>query len=164
MSEQPYLLAEGPWIRIKDGNETALSLFLRHYTARQRRKIRQFIGPGEKMPLLTPDARALFVWRKFIDDCQPPQTGVNCAVFRNEGSSVGRSSDLIRAAIVEARERWPRERLYTYVDPRKTRHKRDPGRCFRRAGFRPCGITKSGLVILEIPAPHGADTPGQETK
>jgi hypothetical protein len=77
---------------------------------------------------------------------------VNCAVFRNEGSSEGRSSDLIRAAVQIARERWGHERLYTYVNPGKVRRKRDPGRCFLRAGFRRCGVTKSGLLILEIPA------------
>src|SRR5438046_2499229 len=100
MSEQPFLIADDIWIEVKDGNETAMSLFLRHYTARKRRKIRQFIGPGNKMPLLTPDARAVFAWRKFKSDSG--ELGVNCAVFRNEGSSAGVSSDLIRAACVKA--------------------------------------------------------------
>jgi hypothetical protein len=89
----------------------------------------------------------LFVWRKFIDDAVPKQEGVNCAVFRNEGA--GLSSRLIMAADDLAWYRWPGERLYTYVDPKRTRHKRDPGRCFIRAGWRPCGWTKGGLRILE---------------
>jgi hypothetical protein len=99
------------------------------------------------MMLLTPDALAMFAWRKFIDHCIPKQDGVNCAVFRNEGA--GLSSDLIRAAEVIAWERWPGERLYTYVDPKRTRHKRDPGRCFLKAGWRHAGWTKGGLRILE---------------
>lgn len=98
------------------------------------------------MVLLTPDALALFVWRKFISDDR--QTGVNCAVFRNEGA--GLSSDLIRAAVEMAWERWPGERLYTYIDPQKTRHKRDPGRCFLKAGWRHHGWSKGGLRILEM--------------
>jgi len=147
VAEQPYLFSDSTWIPVKDGNLTAFSLFLRHYTARQKRKLRQMIGPGEKMLLLTPDARAVFAWRKFKSD--NGQTGVNCAVFRNEGSSAGRASELIEAAKACAYERWPGERLYTYVDPAKVRHKRDPGRCFRRAGFKPCGVTKSGKLILE---------------
>lgn len=148
MPEQPYLITgDGPWIEIRDGNPTAMSLFKRHYTARKRRKIQQFIGPGDKMPLITADARALFAWRKFISD--NGQFGVNCCVFRNEGTNAGRSSELIEAACVLAWRRWPSERLYTYVDPRKVRHKRDPGRCFRRAGFTPCGHTKDGKLILE---------------
>jgi len=146
MAEQPYLFGD-TWIPIRDGNPTLLSIFKRHYTARERRKIEQCIGPGEKMALLTPDARAAFAWRKFKSDNN--QSGVNCAVFRNEGSSAGRASELIQAAKILAWERWPGERLYTYVDPSKVRHKRDPGRCFIRAGFRQCGITKSGKLIFE---------------
>ena len=147
MSEQPYLWSDGPWLPIKDGNPTAMSLFKRHYTARERRKIEQCVGPGQKLLLLTPDARALFAWRKFIDDAK--QDGVNCAIFRNEKSDAGKSSELIEAAKVIAWNRWPEERLYTYVDEQKVRHKRDPGRCFLRAGLRKCGYTKSGKLILE---------------
>jgi hypothetical protein len=77
------------------------------------------------------------------------QTGVNCAVFRNEGSSAGQSSALILAAKDLAWKRWPGDRLYTFVDASKVRHKRDPGRCFVRAGFRHCGVSKSGKLILE---------------
>ena len=46
MSEQPYLFGD-IWIPIKDGNPTGMSLFLRHYTARQHRKVFQFVGPGD---------------------------------------------------------------------------------------------------------------------
>lgn len=147
--EQPFLFGSevGPWIPIKDGNPTGMALFMRHYTARERRKVFQFVGPGEKEVLITADAKALFVWRKFISDAG--ETGVNCAVFRNEGTQAGRASDLILAADSIAHQRWPGERLYTYVDPAKVRHKRDPGRCFIRAGYRPCGKTQSGKLIFE---------------
>ena len=100
------------------------------------------------MVLLTPRADALFVWRKFIDDAIPRQTGVNCAVFRNEGPQL--SSFLILEAMVLAWERWPGERLYTYINPKKVRRKRDPGRCFLRAGWKPCGQTMGGLLILDV--------------
>ena len=98
------------------------------------------------MVLLTPEHNALFVWRKFIDRC-PGQTGVNCAVFRNESSH--RASDLIVAAEAIAWRRWPSERLYTYVNPKKIKPSRTPGRCFLRAGWMYCGVTGSGLLILE---------------
>ena len=151
MSAQPFLFPSGVWWPIRDGNYTAMRLFLRHYTAKEERKVYQFVGPGEKMVLLTEDAKALFVWRKFISDAG--ETGINCAVFRNENSNAGKSSDLIEAAKIEAWKRWPNERLYTYVDPSKVRHKRDPGRCFLRAGFKYCGTTKSGKIIMEyLPA------------
>lgn len=136
------------WVESKDGDDTARSIFDGHYSRRKYRDGRKpllFVGPGEKMVLVTPDALALFVWRKFISD--DGQQGINCAVFRNEGQTL--SSYLIRAAEALAWERWPGERLYTYVDPRKTRHKRDPGRCFLRAGWTHFGWSKRGLRILE---------------
>jgi hypothetical protein len=139
------------WLDIKDGNPSAMELFIRHYSAgNPHRKVFQFVGPGEKLVLMTPEADALFVWRKFISDAG--EDGVNCAVFRNEGPRL--SSELILCAESIAWDRWPGERLYTYVDPTKTRHKRDPGRCFIRAGWNPVGWTKRGLRILEkFPVP-----------
>lgn len=148
MSEQPMLLATDVWVEVKDGDDTVRSIFDRHYS-RQRyrdgRSPRLFVGPGKKMVLMTPDARAIFVWRKFKSD--DGQQGVNCAVFRNEGG--GRSSELILAAERLAWSRWPGERLYTCVDGRKVRS-RNPGYCFLSAGWHRCGITKHNrLVILE---------------
>lgn len=148
---QPFLIADSPaWVRIRDGNESAMQIFLRHYTARESRKVYQFIGPGEKMALLTPDARALFAWRKHITD--DGQTGVNCAVFRNEGSEL--SSWLITKAMDEARERWGGERVYTYVDPRKvkpTMVRGIPcfGFCFFKAGWTFAGVSEGGKFIWE---------------
>ena len=96
------------------------------------------------MVLLTPYCDALFVWRKFINDSG--ECGVNCAAFRNEGSRL--SSDLIKEAEEIAWHRWPGDRLYTYVNKRKIKST-NPGYCFLRAGWRRCGLTKGGLIILE---------------
>lgn len=150
---QPFLLADTTWVEIRDGNPSGMALFRRHYSCLNLApKVYQFIGPGEKMALITPDASALFVWRKFINDAG--ERGVNCAVFRNEGEA--RASDLIREADRIAWERWPGDRLYTYVDPTKTRRSRQPGRCFLKAGWRYVVrngrryITPRGLLLLEI--------------
>lgn len=147
---QPFLLADPVWTEIRDGNPTALALFGRHYSAlpyRDGRERNRFVGPGFRMVLLSPDARALFVWRKFIS--ADAQEGVNCAVFRNEGTSAGRSSDLIRAAMDLAWLRWPGERLYTYVNPRRVASS-NPGYCFKTAGWRRCGVTRTRkLIVLE---------------
>ena len=159
---QPFLaLSDDVWIEVKDGDTTGMALFLRHYTAKPTRKQFQFVGPGGKLVLLTPDARALFVWRLFKSDAG--ESGINCAVFRNEGSSAGRSSDLIRAAVPFAWRRWPEQRrIYTYVDDSKIRHKRDPGRCFLRAGFKYCrnadgSIRRSGSgkIVLDFERTEG---------
>ena len=97
------------------------------------------------MTLLTPLCDALFIWikQKYRLD---RQVGVNCAVFRNEGTVL--SSDLIREASDMAEARWPDERLYTYVNPRRIRST-NPGCCFLKAGWRVCGESKGGLIILE---------------
>jgi hypothetical protein len=148
-------LLEATWLLVKDGNDTARAIFDAHYSRRHYadgRKPLLFVGPGEKLVLVTPDALGVFIWRKFLSSNK--QDGVNCAAFRNEGA--GRSSDLIRAAVEIAWERWPHDRLYTYINPKKVRHKRDPGRCFLRAGWRHCGWTKSGLRILEMRAERAA--------
>lgn len=135
------------WYLTKDGDATCLELYERHYS-RQRyadgRRQKVFAGPGEKIVLRTGDADAMFVWRKFIDDSG--QTGINCAVFRNE--SRHRSSELIRQADAIADHCWPRERHYTYVDPQAVRST-NPGYCFMAAGWSRCGVTKSGKLILE---------------
>lgn len=142
-------LIDQSWISVRDGDDTARAIFDQHYSRyhyADGRKPKLFVGPGQKMVLITPDALALFVWRKFIS--MDKQEGVNCAVFRNEGPLL--SSDLIRLADAIAWDRWPGERHYTYVDPSNTKRKRDPGRCFLKAGWRHYGWTKRGLRILHI--------------
>ena len=135
------------WFSIQDGNPIGRSMLNRHYSARiykDGRKPKLFIGPGEKLVLLTSDSKALFVWRKYINIAG--QTGVNCSVFRNEGPIL--SSELINEAELIAWSRWPGERLYTYVNPLKIRST-NPGYCFIRAGWDKCGLSKYGLIILE---------------
>jgi len=144
----PLFGLDGHWIHIKDGNCAGMSLFRRHYSYRpyaDGRAQKLFVGPGEKLVLITPCARALFAWRKYISD--DGQDGVNCAVFRNEGA--GLSSELILSAELIAWRRWPDERLFTYVAPRKI-SSANPGYCFKKAGWSRCGITKwNKLHILE---------------
>jgi len=137
------------WISVKDADDRARGLFLRHYSAmhyKDGRPRRKFIGPGEYICLMTVTCDALFAWRKFID--KSGQCGVNCAVFRNEGTLL--SSDLIEEADDIAWQRWPGARLYTYVNAKKIRST-NPGYCFLQAGWRRCGFSKARkLVILEI--------------
>lgn len=143
------------WQEYKDGNIEALAIYERHYSAYQYadgRERKLFCGPGEKTVLMTQKSNGLFVWRKFIDDCIDERTGerqsgVNCAVFRNEGEIL--SSDLILEAMAIAWNRWPNERLYTYVNAEKI-DSQHPGYCFLMAGWTKAGRTKNGLLILEI--------------
>jgi hypothetical protein len=138
----------GPlWWLTKDGDKDCLELYEHHYSAYRYvdgRQRKLFVGPGEKVVLRTERGDACFVWRKFIDDSG--QTGVNCAVFRNE--STHRSSDLIRQADSIADCLWPDSRHYTFVDTKKVQSS-NPGFCFIAAGWRRCGWTGSGLLVLE---------------
>ena len=135
------------WWLTKDGDIDCLALYNRHYSKyhyADGRTPKLFVGPGEKVVLRTDDGRACFVWRHFKDDSG--QTGVNCAVFRNE--SEHRSSELIRQADQIADCLWPDCRHYTYVNAQRIRSI-NPGFCFIKAGWKRCGVTKSGLIVLE---------------
>lgn len=143
------------WWLTRDGDVTCLALYERHYTARTYRDGRKrtlFCGPGEKVVLRTAAGDALFVWRKFIDDSG--QQGINCAVFRNE--SRHKSSVLIRQADAIADCLWPDCRHYTYVNSQRVRSS-NPGFCFIAAGWKRCGTTKGGLLVLEKVADAAAE-------
>ena len=136
------------WIMAQDGEPELIMIYERHYSCyhyRDGRKRTKFVGPGESIILTTPKRDALFVWRKFIDDSG--QKGVNCAVFRNESTEL--SSDLIREADAIAAFCWPLERHYTYVRASAVKS-RNPGFCFICAGWKRCGHTNSGLVVLDL--------------
>lgn|SRR3990167_1487158 len=151
------LISGQNWYGVKDGNTTARDIFNRHYSRHfyaDGRKPKLFVGPGEKMVLMTPDFKALFVWRKFISG--DGQRGVNCAVFRNEGNYL--SSDLILEAEQLAWNTWPNERLYTYVNPKGIKSS-NPGYCFLKAGWAKVGITKVNKLIILAKMPSGHLTP-----
>lgn len=72
------------------------------------------------------------------------------SLFRRESGPV--ASDLIREAVAVTRHFWepPEIGLVTFVDASKVKRKRDPGRCYRKAGFQVRGRTKSGLICLGL--------------
>lgn len=136
------------WIQVRDGNLEALKIFSRHYSKRHyadNRRVSRIVGPGERIVLLGRKNDALFVWRKFIS--MDGQQGINCSVFRNESKVL--SSLLLQQAEDIASKRWPGQRFYTYVNPKKVKSK-NPGYCFLVNGWRKCGRTKKrNLIILE---------------
>lgn len=140
------------WRQTRDGDPVALRLYERHYSARayaDGRERRLFVGPGEKLVLVAHDDTAMFVWRRFIS--MDDQVGICCSVFRNEGPAL--ASHLITEADAIADARWPGERHFTYVAPRRIRST-NPGFCFLAAGWRRAGHTKGGhgrdpLLVLE---------------
>lgn len=90
-----------------------------------------------------------------------------CSAFRNEGA--GRASDLILQAVAATRAHYgepPALGFVTFVNrakvqPTIVRGKSVFGWTFIKAGFAPCGETKSGLLALQLlpenmPAPLSA--------
>lgn len=145
-------MIDGTWLSVKRTDERAYGLYRRHYSAAKNARWRRpgntnVTSAGETMVLLSQCGRALFVWLRCTVERLDHQAGVNCATFRNEGA--GLSSDLIREADELAWNRWPGQRHFTYVDAGKVRAKRDPGRCFLRAGWSRVGASQTGLILLE---------------
>lgn len=128
----------------------------RHYN-RQAIGSPQFVPPGRCLVLKTTDGAAFWVtsWPEFA---QHEWDGAwNNSAFRNERRDVYLSSDLIREAVAATRWRWPDVPdlgMVTMVDPGSVRRKRDPGRCYLRAGFRQVGVTKTRhrLVFQMLPS------------
>ena len=149
-------MIDGYWLATHRADPRVIALYRRHYSVKNHRAnwFCGVTGPGESMVLLTQDCDALFVWRKRIAEAlmangyTDGQGGIGCSVFRNESPIL--SSDLIREACALAWQRWPDERLFTYVEDGKVRSS-NPGYCFQVAGWRKCGRNKDGrLTILEI--------------
>lgn len=135
------------WVETRDGDPLVYALFKGHYSRTKYTVQRQrlFMGPGEKIVLIHPSGRAAFGWRKFRD--KSGEVGINNCLFINHGA--GLSSQLILEAEALAAVRWPGQRFYTYVNPRRVRGS-NPGYCYLMAGWRRCGFTKSRrLLILE---------------
>ena len=120
----------------------------RHYN-RQKIGSPQFVPPGRCIVLSTAEADAFWVtswpFAEYVKHAWPGAWV--CSAFRNESPHL--SSELIREAVAATRSRWEPPILeypiVTFINTKKVRHKRDPGRCFLRAGFVRIGWTK-GVV------------------
>jgi hypothetical protein len=72
-------------------------------------------------------------------------------MFRRESGPL--ASDMIREAIAWTVAEWgeaPSLGLISFVDVEKVKHKRDPGRCYLRAGFTLAGRSKGGLLCFQM--------------
>lgn len=128
----------------------------RHYTC-QSPESDQFVPPGRCVVLRTKDASAVWVtsW-PLAEYVKHAWAGAwMCSMFRNESNGRYLSSDLIREAVACTRWVWPDVPplgFVTFVDEAKTRRKRDPGRCYVKAGWsRLQERTKDqNLVVLQL--------------
>lgn len=140
------------WQLSHRADKRALPIADRHYN-RQKIGSPQFVPPGRCVVLLTENADALWVtswpFAEYVKHAWPGAWVCSC--FRNEGSVL--SSQLIREAVSVTRSIYgkpPPLGMITFVNADKVRRKRDPGRCFVKAGFQRVGHTQGGLVALQM--------------
>jgi hypothetical protein len=140
------------WIKTDRFDPLALPLADRHYN-RQHVGSPQFVPPGKCFVLRHEKALWVTSW-PMAEYVRHAWAGawVN-SMFRNEGA--GLSSELIQEAIAATRWNWPEAPtlgLITFVDETKIRRKRDPGRCYIRAGFHLAICPKHAIKEAECAA------------
>lgn len=124
----------------------------RHYS-RQTIGAAEFMGPGRAFVMLA--ERAVWGVNENLDTAGNMRW--RCTIFRNE------SQVLSSLLVIEATERthayWrrhygalPSAHLTTEVNVDLVKRKRDPGRCFIRAGWSLVGETTKGLLVFQAPA------------
>lgn len=141
------------WYVSHRADPRALPIADRHYN-RQKPGTPQFVPPGRCFVLLTEKADALWVssW-PFAEYTKHEWAGawIN-SCFRNESPHL--ASELIREALAITRYEWgepPPIGLITFIDTTKVRRKRDPGRCYVKAGgTRLTKRTKGGLTVIQF--------------
>lgn len=158
------------WRLSHRADPAAAQLADRHYS-RQKPGSPQFVPPGRCLVLVAGVApiRALWVTSWPLAEYTKHQWAGAwvCSLFRNEGA--GLSSELIAEAVAVTRwyqqrePNWradpvPEQGIVTFVKPGEIRS-RNPGYCYKRAGWRLCGETQGGLPALqqlphEMPAPQ----------
>jgi hypothetical protein len=128
----------------------------RHYS-RRTVGTRQFLYSGKKLVLRDAAGLVLFGWMYPQESMRMDgMKGYNCAIFRNE--STRKASDIILEAEYWAFEKWGPNRLYTYIDPAKTkvikyRGRRIVGFSFIKAGWKPL-IHKDGKPRISLGGKH----------
>lgn len=153
-----------PWRQVKRCDVRARELADRHYS-RQTPGAAEFMSSGitfvmlaefEALPGPVDRTPTRAAWGA-IENLDPGGgERFRCSIFRNETPWL--SSYLVREATTITQVRWARRfgwdgdlPLTTEVDPAKTRRKRDPGRCFRKAGWWVIDNDRRGLVVLQAP-------------
>lgn len=155
------------WLSYRN-DRTVRPLADRHYN-RQKVGADGFAPPGRCLVLKTAPVDAFWISSfPYAEYVMHAWAGAwICSAFRNEGGHL--SSELIREAVACTVWKWepPSLGMITFVDRSKIRHKRDPGRCYLRAGFVPavCPIhtepepkkcaacrseTKAGLLAFQL--------------
>jgi len=133
------------WLLAESGafDRTGRVLADGHYS-RRKPGARQFMPPGQRFALITRDGASVWGWWR-----PHPSSGIRamngldgwtCTIFRRTDGVI--ASELVldaELAIGALGFGCGPHGLLTYVWDAKVRRKRDPGRCFRKAGWHPAG-------------------------
>lgn len=145
------------WCLSHRADPSAKALADRHYN-RQKPDSPQFVPPGSCLVLLSQCGRAFWVTSApMAEYTKHAWAGAwVCSAFRSEGA--GRASDLIREAVAATLAHYgtpPPLGMVTFIDrsrvrPTMVRGIAEWGWTYRKAGFRPVGDTKRGLLALQM--------------
>lgn len=145
------------WCQSHRADPAAKILADRHYN-RQKPESLQFVPPGGCAVFITGCLRAFWVTSaplaEFVKHEWPGAW--MCSAFRNEGA--GRAQDLIREAVAASRHQLgdcPPLGMVTFINrkhvrPTMVRGVKVWGWTWIKAGFRPCGETKGGLLAFRL--------------
>ena len=149
------------WNLTNRGDQDARRLADKHYN-RQNVGSPHFIPPGRCVVLLSTCKKAVWVtsW-PYAEYVRHKWAGawVN-TLFRNTGA--GLSSELINEAVAVTLSVWrepPELGIVSFVDSTKIRTKRDPGRCYRKAGWEHVGFTQTKCLYTFQLLPHEMPPP-----
>jgi hypothetical protein len=139
------------WTESHRADPRSVAIADRHYN-RQKIGSPQFVPPGRCYVLRHEDSALWVTSWPFAEYVRHawPGAWVN-SLFRNETGY--RASDLIRQAVAHTMGRWPIPPslgMITFVDAAKVKPSRQPGNCYRHAGFRRVGHTAGGLVAWQL--------------
>lgn len=146
------------WRKSHRFDPAGVALADRHYS-RQKPGSPQFMPPGSCRVLVANNNKAVFgmSWPKaeFVKHAWAGAWVVS--IFRNEEAGP-LASDMIREAMGHMQTEYgaaPELGCVTFVDPKKVpgvmeHGERIKGFCFHKAGFRPVGETKGGLLAWQL--------------
>lgn len=96
-----------------------------------------------------PERTLVFAWQWPKDGIRKDkQNGFNNTLFHRSERCPYLASDVVLAAERAVVEHWGANRAYTYVDPEKVVSD-NPGYCYKVAGWKRIGISKTGKPLLE---------------
>lgn len=152
-SRNPVPCAVPPCWQLSHRFSPAAARFADRHYSRQKIGSPQFVAPGSPLVLFIGNPIAA-MWvtlkQQFIDHAWK-----NCLAnvfFRNESGEL--SSTMILSAVAVSRWKFgdpPADGMITFVDASKVKHKRDPGRCYRKAGFTHIAcLTKTRKLVFQL--------------